>query len=133
MITEQGQIKLGDFGVSKQLIGDLTTISSNQLVGSPLYMAPEVINKESYNFKADIWSLGITLIEMGEGRPPNNDVSSIEELIKLPNRPSPTLKKPSLWSIHCNNFLSKCLTKNSNERPNDVELLMVILLFLLYY
>jgi len=126
MLTEEGQVKLGDFGVSEPLrkSGRVTLSNSKQqLVGSPLFMAPEVIMKRNYNSKADIWSLGITLIELAEARPPNNDITCVENLELILTRPIPTLKRSKQYSTHCNDFLSKCLTKDPFERPDAMALL----------
>jgi len=124
MLTEDGQVKLGDFGVSQQLQKGAISNTKQQLVGSPLHMSPEIIKKEPYDNKTDIWSLGITLIEMAEGRPPNIDVFSIEELMKIPDRPSPTLKCPSQYSQHFIEFVAKCLTKDPKHRPSAIDLFL---------
>jgi serine/threonine protein kinase len=84
MLTLDGTVKLGDFGVSAQLRMECSSMQSMDLIGSPLYMAPEVIKLEKYNEKADVWSLGITLIELAEGRPPNNDVCTVSLSCILP-------------------------------------------------
>jgi len=122
MLTSNGQVKLGDFGVSEQLRkGSLT--KSKSLVGSPLYMSPEVILANRYSYKADCWSLGITLIEMVEGRPPNNDISNIEQLMTLPQRPPPTLKHAKSFSSEFNDFLANCLVKDEQHRPDAISLI----------
>eukprot|EP01126_Amoeba_proteus_P010107 TRINITY_DN13922_c0_g2_i3.p1 TRINITY_DN13922_c0_g2~~TRINITY_DN13922_c0_g2_i3.p1 ORF type:complete len:130 (-),score=19.63 TRINITY_DN13922_c0_g2_i3:44-433(-) len=92
-------------------------------VGSPLFMAPEIILKKGYNDRADIWSLGITVIELAQGRPPNTDIKSIEMLPQLVERPPPTFKKPSEFSPECNAFLARCLTKDPVVRPSSVMLM----------
>jgi serine/threonine protein kinase len=100
-------------------------INATDFVGSPLFMAPEVIMKDKYNKKADVWSLGIAAIEMAEGRAPNSDIRNMEQLLELPLRPSPTLKNPKLWSPSFVDFLKRCLVKGPDERPDTIELLMV--------
>jgi len=122
LLTQEAQLKLGDFGVSEQIRRGTVT-ASNYLVGSPLYMAPEVILKEKYNAKADIWSLGITAIDMAEGRPPNCDLSSVDMLEKIVERPPPTLRKPKDFSADFNDFLALCLTKDPRYRPDTFQLL----------
>lgn len=92
---------------------------------SPLYMAPEVIVEKTYNFKADIWSLGITLIEMVEGRPPNHDISNVEQLMQLPSRPAPKLKQAASYTQPFNDLIAKCLVKDPAQRPDAIELLLV--------
>lgn len=88
-------------------------------------LAPEVIRKETFNYKADIWSLGITLIEMAEGRPPNNDIRSMKDLPKILDRPSPVFKNKSLWSPVFNEFLASCLDKDPEKRPSALDLLLL--------
>jgi len=121
LLTEDKQIKIADFGVSQQL--QTPYGHSNILIGSPLYMAPELILKAPYNFKADIWSLGITLIELAEGRPPNRGLKSMNQLIEIPNMPPPKLSNPKDWSPCFNDFLSKCLIKDPEQRPLVIDLL----------
>jgi len=123
LVTGQGDIRLADFGVSEQLRDINTFIDSMDYVGSPLFMAPEVIRKEGYNCKADIWSLGITIIEMVELKPPNTDINSIEKLPELANRDAPTFTNPKKMSIAFRNILSCCLVKDKDQRPNPIDLL----------
>eukprot|EP01123_Difflugia_compressa_P004291 TRINITY_DN15672_c0_g1_i1.p1 TRINITY_DN15672_c0_g1~~TRINITY_DN15672_c0_g1_i1.p1 ORF type:complete len:129 (+),score=27.23 TRINITY_DN15672_c0_g1_i1:173-559(+) len=89
-----------------------------------LSMAPEVILKDKYNLKADIWSLGITAIEMVEGDPPNTDIDSLEKLPLLAERPPPTFKNQRLWSPMFKDFVSTMLVKDQNLRPLASELEM---------
>eukprot|EP01121_Diplochlamys_sp_Union-15-3_P003525 TRINITY_DN1342_c0_g1_i4.p1 TRINITY_DN1342_c0_g1~~TRINITY_DN1342_c0_g1_i4.p1 ORF type:complete len:424 (-),score=90.73 TRINITY_DN1342_c0_g1_i4:37-1200(-) len=124
LLTESGLVKLADFGVSEQLQANTKFIAADDFVGSPLFMAPEVITKEGYNSKADIWSLGITVIEMIEGRPPNTDIKSIEQLHKILERPPPTLKNTKKYSDHLNSFLSTCLVKDPKLRDTALDLLL---------
>jgi len=93
-------------------------------VGSPLFMAPEIIRKMGYNNRADIWSLGITIIEMSQGRPPNNDINSIEKLPQLAERDPPTFKEPKKYSTWFIDFLKRCLVKDPAQRPSAIELLL---------
>jgi len=123
LITGDGDVRLADFGVSEQLRDINHFIDALDYVGSPLFMAPEVIRKERYNNKADIWSLGITIIEMVEGRPPNTDINCIEKLPELANRDPPTFSNPNLWSPPFLNFLSCCLVKDQEQRPLALKLL----------
>jgi len=123
LLSNQGQVKLADFGVSEQIQRGTMKITPADFVGSPLYMAPEVIKHDKYNTTADIWSLGITLIEMAEGRPPNTDITNITALLDLPNRPPPKLSNPKLWSHMFSHFLSKVLVKDPNLRPTATDLL----------
>lgn len=85
--------------------------------------------KESYADKSDIWSLGITAIEMAEGRPPNTDITSMKDLVQImPTRWPPKLSNPKLWSISFADFLSKIFVKDPDVRPGAVDLLEVKLL-----
>jgi len=123
LLTNQGLVKLADFGVSEQIQRGTMKITAVDFVGSPLFMAPEVILHEQYNSKADIWSLGITLIEMAEGRPPNSDITNMTALLSLPNRPPPKLGNPKLWSPMFNDFLSKVLVKDPEKRLTAIDMM----------
>ncbi|KAH7831074.1 putative STE20-like serine/threonine-protein kinase [Monocercomonoides exilis] len=121
LITSNGDIKIADFGVSATL--QRTVDKRNTVIGSPYWMAPEVIREEKYNHKADIWSLGITAIEMAEGRPPLAEVHAYRALFQIPVRPPPTLRQPEKWSDELNDFLTHCLQKDPNERWEARELM----------
>lgn len=99
-------------------------------------MAPEVMLCETfkdqpYNCVADIWSLGITLIEMAQMDPPNYEISPMRVVIKIQKSDPPKLDRPKNWSLYFNNFIAKCLIKNPNERCTAAELLSVYFLFFL--
>lgn len=80
-------------------------------------MAPEVIKRSKYNYKADVWSLGITAIEMADGRPPHTDMHPLRAMVLIPNKPPPTLADPSKWSPELNDFIAKCCTKGTSFTP----------------
>eukprot|EP01125_Pyxidicula_operculata_P009907 TRINITY_DN325_c0_g1_i1.p1 TRINITY_DN325_c0_g1~~TRINITY_DN325_c0_g1_i1.p1 ORF type:complete len:393 (+),score=114.46 TRINITY_DN325_c0_g1_i1:932-2110(+) len=122
LMTDDGDVKLADFGVSERM--KKPYVEAANYVGSPLFMAPEVIRKDKYNNKADIWSLGITAVEMVEGLPPNTDIDSIEKLPQLADRDPPTFKNPSIWSKLFIDFLAYCLTKDQEKRPAALDLLV---------
>jgi serine/threonine protein kinase len=121
LITKEGRVKLADFGVSAQLTQTLQ--QRNTLIGTPFWMAPEVIQENSYDFKADSWSLGITILEMAECHPPHYDLHPMRAVFLIPIEPPPTFKKTDNWSVPCLTFLSRCLVKEPKERASISELL----------
>ncbi|XP_070842280.1 myosin-IIIa isoform X3 [Chaetodon trifascialis] len=126
LLTTHGGIKLVDFGVSAQLTN--TRLRRNTSVGTPFWMAPEVIACEqqldsTYDARCDVWSLGITAIELGDGDPPLSDLHPMRALFKIPRNPPPTLHQPELWSDNFNDFICKCLIKDFELRPNVLDLL----------
>ena len=93
------------------------------MIGSPYWMAPEVIQETSYDCKADIWSLGITLIELCEGHPPHYTVHPMRAIFMISSRPAPVLKEPHKWSAALTDFIGRCLVKSSDARASAEELL----------
>ncbi|XP_034969174.1 nik-related protein kinase [Zootoca vivipara] len=125
LLTENAEVKLVDFGVSAQL--DRTIGRRNTFIGTPYWMAPEVIacdeNPEStYDYRSDLWSLGITAIEMAEGAPPLCDMHPMRALFLIPRNPPPKLKSRK-WSKKFLNFVDTCLVKNYVHRPATDTLL----------
>ncbi|XP_071063053.1 TRAF2 and NCK interacting kinase b isoform X1 [Pseudochaenichthys georgianus] len=125
LLTENAEVKLVDFGVSAQL--DRTVGRRNTFIGTPYWMAPEVIacdeNPEAtYDFKSDLWSLGITAIEMAEGAPPLCDMHPMRALFLIPRNPAPRLKSKK-WSKKFQSFIDSCLIKSHSQRPSTEQLL----------
>nr|KAF6337112.1 myosin IIIB [Myotis myotis] len=126
LLTTEGGVKLVDFGVSAQLTS--TRLRRNTSVGTPFWMAPEVIACEqqydsSYDARCDVWSLGITAIELGDGDPPLFDMHPVKTLFKIPRNPPPTLLHPEKWCEEFNHFISQCLIKDFEKRPSVTHLL----------
>jgi serine/threonine kinase 3 len=119
MLTESGKAKLGDFGISGE-VKDFT--KHHTAIGTPYWMAPEVIT-ENYDQRADIWSLGITAIELAEGQPPLSDIHPMRAIFMIPRQPPPTLTTPSIWSESFNDFIAKTLVKDPEQRPAAILLL----------
>ena len=121
LLTREGIAKLGDFGVSTQLMHSFSKKISK--IGTPFYMSPEVILQNKYNYKCDIWSLGITCIEMAEGEPPFSKIKPYLVLKKIITQPPKGLKNKDKWSNDFNDFIEKCLIYEPNERPSAKDLL----------
>ncbi|KAM9969596.1 hypothetical protein ACTFIR_001432 [Dictyostelium discoideum] len=125
LVNKLGQAKLADFGVSAILVN--TGFKQKTVVGSPYWMSPEVISppkgSNGYDSKADIWSLGITAIEMAESKPPLFNLNPVKVIFVIPFRQAPTLEVPGNWSPEFNDFISVCLNKEADKRPSAVDLL----------
>ncbi|XP_077947216.1 myosin-IIIb isoform X3 [Gasterosteus aculeatus] len=126
LLTTEGGVKLVDFGVSAQLTS--ARLRRNTSVGTPFWMAPEVIACEqqydySYDARCDVWSLGITAIELADGDPPLAELHPVKALFKIPRNPSPTLRNPEQWCRSFCHFIGQCLIKDFEARPSVTHLL----------
>ncbi|TPX58065.1 hypothetical protein PhCBS80983_g03389 [Powellomyces hirtus] len=129
LLTDSGECKLADFGVSAKLssVGG----RARTFIGTPYWMAPEVIMTDpesathgsaSYDAKADIWSIGITAIEIAEKNPPLSDIHPMRALTLIPNSEL-GLSKPKNWSKSLQDFIAVCLIKDPLQRPSAAQLL----------
>eukprot|EP01119_Soliformovum_irregulare_P006046 TRINITY_DN177_c0_g1_i3.p1 TRINITY_DN177_c0_g1~~TRINITY_DN177_c0_g1_i3.p1 ORF type:complete len:931 (-),score=352.87 TRINITY_DN177_c0_g1_i3:97-2889(-) len=125
LLTNSGDIKLVDFGVSAEL--KKPGERRNTLIGTPYWMAPEVVaNKtgnQPYEFKADLWSLGITLLELAEMNPPLHEIHPMKALMMIPMRDPPTFTHPDKWSKEFRDFITICLAKSPEKRKTAEEMM----------
>ncbi|XP_023144336.2 STE20-like serine/threonine-protein kinase isoform X4 [Amphiprion ocellaris] len=126
LLSLEGDVKLADFGVSAK--NTKTLQRRDSFIGTPYWMAPEVVMCETskdrpYDYKADIWSLGVTLIELAQIEPPNHEMNPMRVLLKIAKSEPPTLMHPSRWSPEFNDFLRKALDKNVDNRWGAPQLL----------
>lgn len=126
LLTENAEVKLVDFGVSAQL--DRTVGRRNTFIGTPYWMAPEVIVCDeqpdaTYDNRCDMWSIGITAIEMAESQPPLCDMHPMRALFLIPRSEPPKLKSRKSWSKKFRDFVNVCVIKDYLQRPTAEQLL----------
>jgi len=121
LMGQNGSIKIADFGYAAQLTEERSKRTT--IVGTPYWMAPELIRGENYDQKVDIWSLGIMIMEMSEGEPPYMDLPPLRALFFITTKGIPGLKNPEKWSNDFKEFLNQCLSVDSTQRPESSVLL----------
>ncbi|XP_044266503.1 neither inactivation nor afterpotential protein C isoform X2 [Tribolium madens] len=125
LLTKNGDVKLADFGFSCFLNDVLD--GTNECLGSPCWLAPEVITckrtKKKYGNRVDVWSLGITAIELGDGAAPYHSMPPSRILFQIITNPPPTLYRKFNWSENYIDFINECLVKNAEHRPYMVEVI----------
>lgn len=121
LIGTDGSVKLADFGFCTELKG--STEKRKSVVGTPYWMAPEVIRGIEYGAKVDIWSLGIMALEMADGEPPLLDLPPLRALFLIATSPPPTLTEPEKWSEDFKDFLRQALSKDPKQRASAEQLL----------
>ena len=130
LLTESGGVKLADFGVAAQLTRTMS--KRNTFIGTPHWMAPEVIQESRYDGKVDVWALGISAIEMAEVQPPRHNVHPMRVIFMITREPSPRLDESPFvdkngerteWSPAFHDFVAQCLRKETSRRPTATELL----------
>lgn len=122
LVSGDGVIKIADFGVAAQISTYMS--KRNTFVGTPFWMAPEVIMSDSgavYSFSADVWSVGITAIELAQSRPPHSNIEPMKAIWLIPERPPPTL--PSSFSPEFQDFVKCCLQRSPSSRSTVSALL----------
>jgi len=121
LMGTDGGVKLADFGYAAQLTQKQQKRTT--VVGTPYWMAPELIRGHDYATKVDIWSLGIMLMEMVEGEPPYMEFPPLRALFLISTKGIPALKEPHKWSSDLTDFFAKCLEKDPDKRPSADQLL----------
>jgi len=121
LLNTRGEIKLADFGYAAQLTQDKQ--KRNTVVGTPYWMAPELIRGNDYGIKVDIWSLGIMVMELLEGQPPYMQFPPLRALFLITTKGIPPLQSADKWSPELRDFYARCLDKDVDSRPDANELL----------
>ena len=100
-----------------------TFADMDTVIGTPYWMSPEILLKSKYNKKTDIWSVGISAIEMAEGEPPYSHIHPVRAMFVIKNNPPNQLSEPLKWSREFNNFVKRCLIIDPKDRPSAKDLL----------
>eukprot|EP01094_Clydonella_sp_ATCC50884_P030526 TRINITY_DN99_c1_g1_i3.p1 TRINITY_DN99_c1_g1~~TRINITY_DN99_c1_g1_i3.p1 ORF type:complete len:420 (-),score=141.45 TRINITY_DN99_c1_g1_i3:178-1437(-) len=121
LLGSDGSVKIADFGYAAQLTK--AKQKRNTIVGTPYWMAPELIRGQNYDQKVDVWSLGIMIMEMAEGEPPYMEFPPLRALFLITTKGIPELNNPQQWTDEFKDFTYKCLQKEVEDRPDACELL----------
>jgi p21-activated kinase 1 len=121
LVGEKGEVKIADFGFCAEI--STNAAKRRSVVGTPYWMAPEVIRGQAYDFKCDVWSLGIMALEMAEGEPPLLDLPPLRALFMIATQGPPELKDKTKWSPEFHHFLRRCFVKDPAARADTAELL----------
>jgi serine/threonine protein kinase len=121
LVGRDGKLKLCDFGFCAELTEERAKRTT--CVGTPYWMAPELIRQREYDYKVDIWSVGILAIECAEWEPPRMEEDPSRAMFLISTQPPPKLQDRNRWSTEYHDFLSRCLHENSSKRANAAELL----------
>jgi len=121
LLGSDGSVKIADFGYAAQLTEQKS--KRQTIVGTPYWMAPELIKAENYDQKVDIWSLGIVVIEMGDGEPPYMDLPPLRALFFISTKGITGLKFPEKFTTDFNDFINQCLIVDFTNRPDAIALL----------
>jgi serine/threonine protein kinase len=122
LVDLDGHVKIADFGFAIGLTAEEDKRRS--VVGTPYWMAPELIRGLSYGDKVDVWSMGITAIEMAEGEPPHIHEPPLRALLLITTQGTVSLKKPDKWSAKFRHFIARCLDQNVEKRASAEQLLL---------
>lgn len=122
LLSSNGGIRITDFGVSRQF--DVSrAFQTTSIVGTPYWMAPEVINGLPYSFPADVWSIGATAIELAEGAPPYCEFPPMRAMVEIATRGFPGFRKDAQFSLEFQDFVKQCMISDPNLRPSINDLL----------
>ncbi len=120
LLGQNGEVKLADFGVSTELVHTMSR--RNSFIGTLYWMAPEAIQEKEYDERADMWSLGITAIEIAESQPPYMHMHYGRALLAIPRDPPPVLQAKDRWSAAMHKFVSRLLIKDLSQRPTAAQM-----------
>ncbi len=121
LLSDDGLVKIADFGYAAELSRE--KLKRNTIVGTPYWMAPELIKGSKYDQRVDVWSLGIMAMEMAEGEPPYMEFPPLRALFLISTKGIPPLREPSRWSDSMTDFISNCLILDLKSRPTSDSLI----------